>query len=76
MATDRMDLLATRTVGDKTYYTRIGVAFATKNGWSLSFEALPVPQLRDGKIETRVLMVPPKPRDQPTGYAPDDDIPF
>lgn len=75
----RMDLITARTVGDKTYFSKIGIAFKnTKgDGWSLSFEALPIPQLRDGKIETRVLMMPPKPKDQPRGELPDDDsVPF
>lgn len=87
---DRMDLLATRPYqkdGEtRTAFTKIGVAFATKNGgWSLSFEALPLPSLNDkGGIETRVLMMPPKPRDEanahspggPSGASHDDDIPF
>lgn len=62
-----MDLLSTRsyTTRDgetKNAFTKIGVAFATKNGgWSLTFEALPLPSLNDkGQIETRVLMMPPR----------------
>lgn len=62
-----MDLLATRsyTTRDgetKNAFTKIGVAFATKNGgWSLTFEALPLPSINDkGQIETRVLMMPPR----------------
>ena len=63
---ERMDLLTARKVGDKTYFTRVGVAFKNKsgNGWMLSFEALPIPQLdENGRLETRVLMMEPKPRD-------------
>lgn len=85
---DRMDLLSTRsyTTRDgevKTAFTKIGVAFATKNGgWSLSFEALPLPSLNDkGQLETRVLMMVPKPKsDAPPKDFSDigagDDIPF
>lgn len=81
--TERMDLLATRSYqkdGEtKTAFTKIGVAFSTKNGgWSLSFEALPLPSLSDkGTIETRVLMMPP--REQTGGGAPaksSDDVPW
>lgn len=91
-----MDLLSTRsyTTRDgetKNAFTKIGVAFATKNGgWSLTFEALPLPSLNDkGQIETRVLMMPPRQdsdsppaRQQnrqaqaPSFNPPDDDIPF
>lgn len=83
---DRMELLTPRTVGDKTYFTKIGVAFPTKTGgWSLSFEALPLPQIREGKLETRVLMMAPKDNAPARGKAPpadfsdlnnSDDIPF
>jgi hypothetical protein len=66
--TDRMDILSTRsyTTRDgeqKTAFTRIGTAWANKNGngWSLTFEALPLPTLNDkGQVETRALMMPPK----------------
>jgi hypothetical protein len=58
-----MDLLSPRAGSDgKTYFTKIGVAFETKaGGWSLSFEALPLPSLNDkGQLETRVLMMLPR----------------
>lgn len=84
---DRMDLLSARSYqkdGEtKTAFTKIGVAFATKNGgWSLSFEALPLPSLSDkGTIETRVLMM--SPREQSASGAPSrssaasgDDVPW
>lgn len=87
---ERMDIICPRTVGDKTYFTKIGVAFSNdKGGWSLSFEALPIPQLRDGKLEVRALMMKPKSRDDaPAGkgkappadfsdvFGDDDKIPF
>lgn len=61
--TERLDIVAPRAGKDgRTYFTRIGVAFATKNGgWSLSFEALPLPTMNDqGQIETRALLMPPR----------------
>lgn len=82
---ERMDIICPRTVGDKTYFTKIGVAFSNdKGGWSLSFEALPIPQLRDGKLEVRALMMKPKPKGDapPTNFSDigyggnDSDIPF
>ena len=78
--TERMDILATRSyVKDgetKTAFTKIGVAFATKNGgWSLVFEALPIASLSDkGTIETRALMMPPK--GDGSSKSRDDDSPF
>lgn len=66
---------------DKSYWTKIGMAFANKNGgFSLRLDALPV----NGEI----VLLPPKPRDEqggntggsrapafePGGMA--DDIPF
>ena len=46
----------------KTYWTRIGTMFPMKgkDGFSLVFDALPTPELRDGKIEVRVVAFPPK----------------
>lgn len=85
MANDRYDVLTARTVGDKSYFTKIGVAFPMKNrpGFNIIFEALPIPQMRDGRLECTVMMMPPRPRedrqpgDEPRG-APtlNDDIPF
>ena len=86
--TDRMDVVAPRQGKDgKTYYSRLGIAFATKNGgWSISLEALPLPSLNDrGVLETRLLLMPPRddarPAAAPTSArrAPvedGDDIPF
>jgi len=79
--TERMDILATRSYAKdgetKTAFTRIGVAFATKNGgWSLVFEALPIASLSDkGTIETRALMMPPREGNGP-GKSRDDESPF
>ena len=80
----RYDLICPRAGNDgKTYWTKIGVAFAERegSGFVLSFEALPLPSLgRDGKLETRVLMRQPRERDdrpakQQAGEL-SDDIPF
>lgn len=87
---NRMDIVSPRAGSDgKTYFTKIGVAFETqKGGWSLSFEALPLPSLNDkGQIECRALMMVPRERDGATAaprLAPpqrnrndlDDDVPF
>lgn len=62
---ERYDLMTARKVGDKTYWTKIGVMFPNRNGpgFRLTFEALPVPTLYDGKLETVVMAFEPKPRD-------------
>lgn len=68
--TNRMDIVSPRAGSDgKTYFTKIGVAFETKaGGWSLSFEALPLPSINDkGQLECRALMMVPRERD---GAAP------
>lgn len=65
----------------RTAFTRVGTAWPMKNreGFSLTFDALPVPTMNDkGVIETRVLMMPPRPKDgeqqprqQSNGYSQD-----
>jgi hypothetical protein len=63
----RYDLVTPREdKNGKTWWTRVGVAFENQNGdgFSLSFEALPLPSLdRDGKLQVRVLMRAPRERD-------------
>lgn len=46
----------------KTYWTRIGTMFEMEGGkgFSLIFSALPIPQLKDGKIEVRAVAFPPR----------------
>lgn len=84
---ERFDLMTARKVGDKTYWTRVGVMFANRDkpGYRLVFEALPVPTLYDGKLEVTVMAFPPKERDdaprQQRAPARDDrpledDVPF
>ena len=48
----KFDVFTTKTVGDKSYYTRIGVAFPLEKspGFSVLFDALPT--------NGRVLIVP------------------
>lgn len=81
MSADRWDALSTRSYIDrngetKTAFTRIGTMFAnSKGGFSLSLDALPTPSLSDkGAIETRILLVVPKPRDGDGGGT--QDAPF
>ena len=89
--TERLNIVSPRqyTTRDgevKTAFTRIGVAFPTKNGgWSLTFEALPLPSLNDkGIVETKVLLMTPRGEDDAPkqrsdnrgAVGPDDDIPF
>ena len=74
----RYDLMVPRSGNDgKTYWTKVGVAFANKagNGFNLSFEALPLPSKNDrGEYETRVIMMEPKPRPQQGGNS--EEMPF
>lgn len=97
MMTDRLNIISPRqyTTRDgevKTAFNKIGVAFATKNGgWSLTFEALPLPAINDkGVLETKVLLMPPREDDgqrtttnrkgaQPSDFSDlgsDSDLPF
>jgi hypothetical protein len=73
--TNRMDIVTSRQGSDgKTYFTKIGVAFQNRNGgWSMAFEALPVPSINDkGILECRALLMPPRDRDAPSpGTNPD-----
>ena len=57
----KFDVVATKSVGDKNYYTRIGVAFPLEKspGFSVLFDALPT--------NGRVLIVPER------GEAPSED---
>lgn len=88
---DRYDILTARKSGDKTYWTKIGVAFPLRDrdGFRLVFEALPLPAMHDGSIECTAVLMPPKPRDDgqvaqragaPAPSAPNDldsdPIPF
>lgn len=84
MSADRWDALNVRNYIDrngetKAAFTRIGTMFANqKGGFTLTLDALPTPSLSDkGAIETRILLVVPKPRDDDrSGGAADRDAPF
>jgi len=58
----RYDLVSPRESNGKTYYTKVGVMWPMdRGGFSLTFEALPIPSLnRDGKLEVRVLAFEPR----------------
>lgn len=81
---ERLDAVAARdyTTRDgeaKTAFTRIGTAWATRNGgWRVVLEALPVARLTDkGQVETSFLLMPPKSSGSGGGApAADDDVPF
>lgn len=61
MSADRLEALTPIPGKDgKTWFRKIGSAWPTKNGWSISLDALPLPSLNEGKLETRILLMPPK----------------
>ena len=69
---ERLDALVARKYTDrdgneKTQWTKIGAAFPTQNGgYSVTLEALPLPTMGDRGLETRIVLMVPKPReDQP-----------
>ena len=69
--TERLDALMTRPYQQngetKTSYTKIGVAFPTKNGgFRVKLETLPTASMYDGKVETSFILLPPRERDQNT----------
>ena len=91
---ERLDALVAREYTDrdgnkKTSWTKIGAAFPTQNGgYSISLEALPLPTMGERGLETRIVLMVPKPRedqpsrserrpnrDDPREYD-DQDIPF
>lgn len=64
--TERMDAMIGREYQSggetKTAWTRIGTAWATKNGgYRVQLDAYPAPQInRDGKSEVSFLLMPPR----------------
>ena len=76
--TERLDALTVRESNGKSYFTRIGVAFPSRNGpgWSVLLDAMPAPT--EGQF--KILLMEPKPRDdaprqqrQPADL--DDEVP-
>lgn len=74
---ERLDALVARKYTDrdgneKTQWTKIGAAFPTQNGgYSVTLEALPLPSMGERGLETRILLMVPKPRDdQPARSNP------
>lgn len=58
---DRLDALSVRESNGKSYFTRIGVAFANKDGkgWSVLLDAIPAPV--DGQF--KIMLREPLPKD-------------
>jgi|TARA_R100000084_G_scaffold107247_1_gene66852 hypothetical protein len=85
---ERYDLKVVRKGKDgKSYSSKIGSAWpwrSGKDGFNLTFDALPMAQMRDdGTLSCDVMMAEPykddsqQPRRNPDPHAPlDDDIPF
>jgi len=73
---ERLDAMIAREYTDrdgnkKSSFTKIGVAFAMKNGgWSVSLEALPLPTMGERGMETRILLMPPKQDKAPASAHP------
>lgn len=70
MTVTRYDLITGREGGDgKTYWTKIGSMFPSKDGtgFNLAFDALPIPQMYNGKLTVSVRAVEPKEKTTPAG---------
>jgi hypothetical protein len=77
--TNRLDALSARESNGKTYWTRVGVAFQSKDGtgWNVLLDAMPAPV--DGQF--KITLMVPKPRDDSGGgnrqaSSNSDDIPY
>ena len=78
---ERLDALAVRESGGKSWFTKIGVAFPSRNGngFSVLLDAMPAPT--DGQF--KILLMVPKERDGAQGGQKkpafttdyDDDVP-
>jgi hypothetical protein len=64
--TDRLDALTGRESNGKTFWTKIGVAFASKDGtgWNVNLDAMPAPV--DGQF--KIVLRPPKPKSDEPGF--------
>lgn len=75
--TERLDALSARESNGKTYWTKIGVAFASKDGtgWNVLLDAMPAPV--DGQF--KITLKPPMPKEQSRTAGQGgayDDAPF
>lgn len=63
--TERLDALSVRESNGKSYFTRIGVAFANKDGkgWSVLLDAIPAPT--EGQF--KIMLREPLPKDGQRG---------
>lgn len=61
----------------KSSFTKIGAAFPMRNGgYSVSLDALPLPTMGERGLETRILLMVPKAKeDRPARVAQDRDDP-
>ncbi|HYF29439.1 MAG TPA: hypothetical protein VEA36_03705 [Candidatus Paceibacterota bacterium] len=76
---DRYDVMSGRNYTDrngdsKTAWTKVGTMFTTERGFRIALDALPLPQLRDGKLECTLVCFPPKPREEKGGNRGGDDL--
>lgn len=71
--TTRLDALSARESNGKTYWTRVGVAFQSKDGtgWNVLLDAMPAST--DGQY--KITLMPPKPRDDDSGRQARSDGP-
>lgn len=74
----RLDALTVRESNGKSYFTKIGAAFPSKNGTGFTVMLDAMPASNDGQF--KIMLVEPKPRDgQATAAQPrdlDDQVPF
>lgn len=73
--TTRLDALSARESNGKTYWTRVGVAFQSKDGtgWNVLLDAMPAPV--DGQF--KITLMVPKPREgAASSQSGSDDIPY
>lgn len=87
---ERYDILTSRENNGKTYWTKIGTMWPLDNGgFSLNFDALPIPTLYNDKLQVKAVAFEPKEREEKSpggfggGKSPpsrrhdmDDEIPF
>lgn len=75
---ERLDALTAREYTDrdgnkKTSWTKIGVAFPTRDGgYSITLEALPLPTMGERGLETRIVLMVPRPREDQQNNRRDD----